>query len=635
MSKSEKTRKHCVKLFVCGSKGVGKTAQVKNLLNRNFENEYIPTDRADMHMTKIKIEENIFNVEICDVSGNQKDILEAKAFFPGSAIALIVFDICDYPSFFNVEYWLQILAENNPDPNLMLAIVGNKNDQAKDRKVDYETVKSLADQNNVIYFETSAKETKTALPFTRIGDLLEYLLQNYLKSAPERYSLSDSFDSQEENQSESYGDTPDTKKKSYRENLNKFQEQIMDNNQFFEDNEDHDDEIVVDRDLFNDYKNEYNDLELSGIPKDELTSEFIESRDSNQNIEPKSDTPNKQDKLYESRENVYEKGKSLFKNDCDKLHNKKTEETQLESIHKKNSATTNYESNELNCSNVPELDTELALSKENLFNSSHTKPSLMKKSGDFFFLKKNLFNKDDQSNRKDMFCHIKNDNIGAKNLALNMFRYDRISEKFSKSIAERFLKKDYKSLARQSLKTTRDSYCKNQSSTSTLNNFLRASSFLKTSRKNRIISDDDLVFSRESNLFSQTQINSARPARITILEKNQALYGTNRLYESCVVKENDYKDLKDSEQSYSVDFETLFNNVLISKSQKNQMIDSKQPTNRTDKSPRIQHKQPYPYRKKNKVAFGKTEDCWVHKPLTVQKINKKMQVRMEEKYGQK
>jgi len=186
------------------------------LLSHGFDDNYTPTVRADLHIARIKVDKVRFNVEICDISGNQKDILETKVFFRGSALALIVYDICEQASLDNVEYWLKVLAENQPDPNLIIAVIGNKCDLANDRKVEYDTVKSLADENKVIYFETSAKEPKTLEHCTKIRDLLKILLRDYLKVMPEEQNSSDSFDSQDENQDP-----------IYQENMAKFQEQML------------------------------------------------------------------------------------------------------------------------------------------------------------------------------------------------------------------------------------------------------------------------------------------------------------------------------------------------------------------------------------------------------------------------
>ena len=217
MKKNKKTQLHNIKLFVCGNQGVGKTAIINRLLKKEFTENYTPTYRADMHITKAKLENNRFNIEICDISGNQKDILESKVFFKGSSIALIVYDLSDPTSFENVKDWLQIQTENSPEPNLIISVIGNKCDLVKDRNVAFETLKSLFEENQTLYIETSAKELESVGNSTNIGDLLNLLLS--------RYCLKNVKDIEIE--PESLSEEDETYNESYQENLALFQKQVI------------------------------------------------------------------------------------------------------------------------------------------------------------------------------------------------------------------------------------------------------------------------------------------------------------------------------------------------------------------------------------------------------------------------
>ena len=68
----------------------------------------------------------------------------------------MVFDLTRLETFKNVKVWLEELRENgNFEMSLML--VGNKSDMVEERKVSYEDAMSFAQENNLLYLETSAK----------------------------------------------------------------------------------------------------------------------------------------------------------------------------------------------------------------------------------------------------------------------------------------------------------------------------------------------------------------------------------------------------------------------------------------------------------------------------------------------
>lgn len=84
-----------------------------------------------------------------------------RAYYRGSAVAIIVYDVTNRTSFENVESWLNDVMQGGGDgnPNLGLVLVGNKKDlTGEERQVTEEEGQSFADLKGFhLFFETSAK----------------------------------------------------------------------------------------------------------------------------------------------------------------------------------------------------------------------------------------------------------------------------------------------------------------------------------------------------------------------------------------------------------------------------------------------------------------------------------------------
>jgi small GTP-binding protein len=77
-------------------------------------------------------------------------------YYRGAQAALIVYDITSKDSFLKAQNWVREL-QRQASANIVIALVGNKLDLANRRQVDYNEAKSYADENNLLFKETSAK----------------------------------------------------------------------------------------------------------------------------------------------------------------------------------------------------------------------------------------------------------------------------------------------------------------------------------------------------------------------------------------------------------------------------------------------------------------------------------------------
>ena len=70
---------------------------------------------------------------------------------------MVVYDITSRDSFNNVMSWIEDCKNQSPKTIFMI-LVGNKSDLEDKRQVSYEEGQDLAEKNELLFFETSAKD---------------------------------------------------------------------------------------------------------------------------------------------------------------------------------------------------------------------------------------------------------------------------------------------------------------------------------------------------------------------------------------------------------------------------------------------------------------------------------------------
>mmetsp|Transcript_8548 Transcript_8548/g.18813 ORF Transcript_8548/g.18813 Transcript_8548/m.18813 type:complete len:141 (-) Transcript_8548:1845-2267(-) len=77
-------------------------------------------------------------------------------YYRGAAAAIVVYDITKKDSFNGAKSWVKEL-QRRGDPNVIIALAGNKADLESRRKVEFEEANSYAEENGIFHIETSAK----------------------------------------------------------------------------------------------------------------------------------------------------------------------------------------------------------------------------------------------------------------------------------------------------------------------------------------------------------------------------------------------------------------------------------------------------------------------------------------------
>ncbi|CAM9198306.1 unnamed protein product, partial [Ectocarpus fasciculatus] len=93
----------------------------------------------------------------------------APMYYRGAAAAIVVYDITKKETFNGAKSWVKEL-QRRGDPNVVIALAGNKADMENKRKVNTEEAQQYAQDNEIIFLETSAKTSLNVKNlFTEIG----------------------------------------------------------------------------------------------------------------------------------------------------------------------------------------------------------------------------------------------------------------------------------------------------------------------------------------------------------------------------------------------------------------------------------------------------------------------------------
>lgn len=153
-----------VKLVLLGEAAVGKLSLVLRFVSNDFQENKEPTIGAAFLTQKCTIGERTIKYEIWDTAGQERFASLAPMYYRNAQAALVVYDITKPASFIKARHWVKELHEQ-ASKDITIALVGNKYDLVADendaedslRKVSVDEGRALAEEEGLLFFETSAK----------------------------------------------------------------------------------------------------------------------------------------------------------------------------------------------------------------------------------------------------------------------------------------------------------------------------------------------------------------------------------------------------------------------------------------------------------------------------------------------
>jgi Ras-related protein Rab-5C len=155
----EKTKIIEAKIVLLGDVSVGKTSIASRYCKNSFNEHHINTIGGAYQQQKVVLGNgSMVKLHIWDTSGQERFRAMTNLYYRDAQVAILTYDITNESSFSSIEFWIQELKYKVENENMILCLVGNKCDvNSNERKITTQKGKNFAQDNNMIFFETSAK----------------------------------------------------------------------------------------------------------------------------------------------------------------------------------------------------------------------------------------------------------------------------------------------------------------------------------------------------------------------------------------------------------------------------------------------------------------------------------------------
>jgi len=144
------------KLVLLGESAVGKSSLVLRFVKGQFHEFQESTIGAAFLTQTVCLDDTTVKFEIWDTAGQERYHSLAPMYYRGAQAAIVVYDITNADTFERAKSWVKEL-QRQASPNIVIALSGNKADLTNNRIVEYDEASSYAEENGLLFMETSAK----------------------------------------------------------------------------------------------------------------------------------------------------------------------------------------------------------------------------------------------------------------------------------------------------------------------------------------------------------------------------------------------------------------------------------------------------------------------------------------------
>ena len=104
----------------------------------------------------VVLDDTTVKFEIWDTAGQERYHSLAPMYYRGAQAAIVVYDITNADTFARAKSWVREL-QKQARADIVIALAGNKSDLGSRRTVEYEEANAYAEENGLLFLETSAK----------------------------------------------------------------------------------------------------------------------------------------------------------------------------------------------------------------------------------------------------------------------------------------------------------------------------------------------------------------------------------------------------------------------------------------------------------------------------------------------
>jgi small GTP-binding protein len=149
-------RNQSFKICLLGDSAVGKTCIVTAKTKNEFNQHQMSTIGVDNVFDTHIFDNKKYIFKIYDTVGQERYNSVSSSSIKVSDGFILVYDVNQKETFDRIEKWMNFIIQNAEIDKKVLILIGNKID-INEREVEEEIAKKFAEDNNMKYFETSAK----------------------------------------------------------------------------------------------------------------------------------------------------------------------------------------------------------------------------------------------------------------------------------------------------------------------------------------------------------------------------------------------------------------------------------------------------------------------------------------------
>ncbi|KAK9117371.1 hypothetical protein Sjap_016318 [Stephania japonica] len=147
------------KFIIIGDTGVGKSCLLLQFTDQRFQPVHDLTIGVEFGAKMVTIDGRPIKLQIWDTAGQEAFRSITRSYYRGAAGALLVYDITRRETFNHLASWLED-ARQHANPNMAIALIGNKSDLSHRRAVTREEGEQFAKENGLLFMEASARTSQ-------------------------------------------------------------------------------------------------------------------------------------------------------------------------------------------------------------------------------------------------------------------------------------------------------------------------------------------------------------------------------------------------------------------------------------------------------------------------------------------
>lgn len=178
---------YLMKFILIGNSGVGKSCMLFQFIEDKFKNGIEPTIGIEFGTKIMDIKEKIVRLQIWDSAGQENYRSITRSYYRNTICAFLVYDTSSRKSFEDIKIWLEE-AKTYGNKSMYFVLIGNKCDLRESREVPLVDGEIFAKENQMIFFETSAKENVNV--FKAFESVVECIVADIKKGKIDPYNES-------------------------------------------------------------------------------------------------------------------------------------------------------------------------------------------------------------------------------------------------------------------------------------------------------------------------------------------------------------------------------------------------------------------------------------------------------------